>query len=233
MVEKLKLVLIGVVLLLAAAVVYGYVDDGSESSAPAPTESTESTGTVADAPETTPEPESGEPDGSPPAAKPAGKGDGGKQPQKTAGAGTGQGGPGGSQAGSSGGSSGGSKPAPQSEAPAKSEYIAEVDAICRKLPGRFSTLAEEATRGGAEGPEELEAAIRGAIVRTLTKTAREIDALTPPAGDGEEVAAIVASMEKAIRNIQNKPSLDPINEAPLTEFGKRSKRYGLDRCGQF
>jgi hypothetical protein len=79
----------------------------------------------------------------------------------------------------------------------------------------------------------LEAVVRKAIVRSLKKTAREIKALTPPAGDAQEVAGIVGAMETAIRDIQRKPTLDPVNETPLTEFAKRSKRYGLDRCSQF
>lgn len=236
---KLKLVLICVVALLGAAVVYGYVDDSdSETAAPS---SADRSNPAAEAPS----PSAGaddddEVDGEELGVRPEGEGTspsgaGGEAPdprKPTDASGAEEQAQG---AGGMGGTESDQSAPDQDAAPAKSEYVASVDAICGKVPRRFASRAQKAAaKAQKRGAGEVEDAYRQAIVRTLKQTAREIEALTPPPGDEQEVAALVAAMEKATRNIARQPLLDVGSETSvLTEFAKRSKRYGLARCSQF
>ena len=244
--QRLQYILIGLVVVLVAAVAYGYIsgedDDGSG-------EKSTSAQVSPEAEQGKPQPGSGAGSGKPDAApeakgggggngkQAAGSGGGGKpkadgaSKEKSDGAGDGDG----EGAKKSGGGTGDGNEADSggSAAPSRTVVIRKGNKICalvpKRLADRLSSLEKEARAEG--GPPDLEAIYGRAATPTLNEAARKFEALDPPAGDAGRLAALAAALEKAARVAAETPLSELQGEKePLADFKKLASAYGLTVC---
>lgn len=232
--EKLKIVLVGVVLLLAAAVAYGLIDGGGEEGSETGATVVESPPATppASTPEATPIPQSGagqaggdaESDGD---GKNSGKGQGGS----AAGDGDGNGG-GNAEPNGRGQKSPADDPQPDAAA-SKAAFVKRANRICATLPARFAKRAARVQRdaGGSEpDPADM---IRRVAAPVLLEAAGDLDRLTPPAGGESGVEALVAALRGVAKTVRSAPSSELLaDDSSFAEFAKLARGLGLDACGR-
>jgi len=117
----------------------------------------------------------------------------------------------------------------------KAEFIKQGDAICADADEQSEKEAEEFAEENdfeLEEPskDELEQAISAVLVPSLSQQAEELAALGAPAGDEEQVEAIITSLEEAVAEIEDDPSVVFDGEA-LKEPGRLAEDYGFKVCG--
>jgi hypothetical protein len=113
--------------------------------------------------------------------------------------------------------------------PTRAEFVKTANAICAKA---------EAERGRAIKASPLEplkkqisaAQLNEVILESALPPIRgmveDISKLTPPAGEGQQVAEIVKSLEAAVRRSEKKPQ-DAVSGAAFVQADKKIKAYGL------
>lgn len=120
--------------------------------------------------------------------------------------------------------------------PSKAQFIKEGDAICADANEQGEKEAEEfADDNGFQLEKateaELEQAIADVLVPSLNRQAEEIGALEVPAGDEQQIEAIVTSLEDAATAIEEDPSRAFEAEA-LKKPSELAARYGFKVCGE-
>jgi len=204
--KPLKFSLAGLVVLLAIAVAYGYGCGGDDGK--------EGSGAATTAAET---------DGTSDNAASTEAGDGNGDGTAEDGASDGDGGGGDGDGGSGG--------APLS----KAAYVKQGDAICEKVPTRYSkTLTELEKEDKATGKKTspAEANLKAAVPPLYT-AAEELEGLTPPSGDEAKAEAIVAALESAAKGLEAKPTSELSGpKSPFAEFQKLTREYGFKGCSQ-
>jgi len=123
------------------------------------------------------------------------------------------------------------------EALTKSEFIAQGDEICasgdKELEAEAEELAEEQNID-PQNPtaEEREELVLDVFVPALQKQADGLSGLGAPAGEEEQVEAIVAALEKAIGEIEEEPELAfSTSGSPLEEASELATEFGFENCG--
>jgi hypothetical protein len=227
-VERLKYFLIGLVVVLAAAVVYGYVDDSAdrEDDSPMPV-------VVDDAPRA-----SGEiPDASGERSAPGAS----QSPARRAEAAPTQSRQPRSREGSAGAGKSSRAGTPEA-APARkgsaeqgsAAFVARGNAICQELPRKMREGVERVQRDAAETgtPPDPRQLIRAAGAPVLERAASEFDAAVPP-GDAraQAIADAVASAARGFETATS--SVSPAGLRALAEFQRRARQYGLHSCRAF
>jgi hypothetical protein len=112
----------------------------------------------------------------------------------------------------------------------RAEFIAEADAICRRYLNELDRAAAEAFRGRTSA-KEIERYISDEFAPATEDELAEIRALTPPAGDEEEVDAILDAAENAVDAVGDNPSLFSTG-SPFAKANRLASEYGLRVCGQ-
>jgi len=119
----------------------------------------------------------------------------------------------------------------------KAELIAQGDEICADGDKEAEALADEFAEDNeidTENPtqEQAEEAVAEAFVPSLRRQAEELSALGAPAGDEEEVEAIVSALEAATDELEDNPgALFEAESNPLEEPSKLAADYGFENCG--
>lgn len=118
----------------------------------------------------------------------------------------------------------------------KAEFIEQGDAICKEGNKQSEKEAEEFAEENdftleEASEEQLEEAVTEVLVSSLSRQAEELDALGAPEGDEDQVEAIVVSLEGAVEEIEDDPSLVFQNEV-LKEPSKLADDYGFEVCGE-
>lgn len=210
--KAVKGILVVLVLLLAIAVGYGYGcggDDGSSGSDDS-TVAAETDGTNATGGDSTAASDEGDSTAASDGGDSTEAGDDGDSPAA--------------------GSAGDSAPL------TKKQFIKQADAICGEVPVRYGQLAQQLEKEnkakGKPKPSTAEVNL-AAAVPPLPEAAAELEALRPPKGDEQDVAAIIAALEAAAAGLEAKPS-SPLSgpKSPFDEFQKLTKAFGLAVCSQ-
>lgn len=123
-----------------------------------------------------------------------------------------------------------------SSAPAltKAEFVAKGDAICERTDKRQATefgvyVEENGENKSKAGEEDLVTNIGLPAIRIEIEELRELGV---PAGDEEEIAAILDEAEEAVEEAEEDPG-KVLREAddPFREVEKLAKAYGFKECG--
>lgn len=113
------------------------------------------------------------------------------------------------------------------------EFLARADEICLSIETQIEASGDELfnAHGRPEPAEVREFAFDVAIPK-LRGEADAIRALGVPAGDDEQVDAILAAAERGIEQIRGDPDV-LVSSAPpaLREAGRLARRYGSRECG--
>jgi hypothetical protein len=118
----------------------------------------------------------------------------------------------------------------------KPQFVKQADAICEKVPVRYrellGELEKENKKDGKSKPSVAEGNL-AAAVPPLPEAAEELEALSPPSGDEQEVEAMIAALESAAEGLEAKPTSALSGpQSPFAEFQKLTGAYGLKVCSQ-
>lgn len=119
--------------------------------------------------------------------------------------------------------------------PSKEEFIATVDGICTETTAEIDAgSAKLLDPAGTPTADDLRQVVKEVSVPLLREQYEAIAELEPPAGDEEEVEAIVAEAETAIDKVERNPNamLVIVGEpTPFDAVGELQVDYGITKCG--
>lgn len=111
----------------------------------------------------------------------------------------------------------------------KAEFLAQGNAICtagnQKLDAAFQSLGKGST------PEQISQVVTEQIVPTINNEVDQIRALGVPAGDEQQVKAILDTADEGVAKIKADPSVLTGNSDPFAQSNKLANAYGLTVCG--
>lgn len=116
----------------------------------------------------------------------------------------------------------------------KKAFMKEAEAVCQKIPTTFEEKSEALAKSlkNGQSPTPAEAKLK-AGVPTDNLAIEELEALSPPTGDEQEVDAIIQSLEKAVKGLEENPESEFTGpSSPFAEWQKLTKEYGLSFCSQ-
>jgi hypothetical protein len=118
----------------------------------------------------------------------------------------------------------------------KTEFIKQGDAICKQGNEASEKEAEEFAEDNdfqleKASKKQLEEAVSAVLVPNLEQQAEELDALGAPKGDEDEVEEIIASLEDATAEIEDRPNLVFAGKV-LQKATEEAKSYGFKVCGE-
>lgn len=126
------------------------------------------------------------------------------------------------------GGGGGSSSAAEASALTKAQFIKAADAICRKADEeQLESLSREGKAKPKPGLEEL---IVNVSVPPAEKELKGIEELGAPAGDEQEIEAILQEVRQAIRQTEENPMA--ANRSGLTATNQRAARFGFKDCAE-
>ena len=118
--------------------------------------------------------------------------------------------------------------------PSKKVFSKEAEAVCLKIPTGFEQRSKAVTKSMKKGQEPTPAELKlKAAVPTDKLAIEELEALSPPAGDEQQVEAIIQSLENAVKGLEEDPEAEFTGpKSPFAEWQKLTKAYGLSYCSQ-
>lgn len=116
----------------------------------------------------------------------------------------------------------------------KKAFIKEAEAICQKIPTNFEEKSEALAKSMKKGQEPTPAETKlKAGVPSDYLAVEELEALSPPAGDEQNVEAIIQSLKNAAKGLEENPESEFSGpKSPFAEWQKLTKEYGLSFCSQ-
>lgn len=113
----------------------------------------------------------------------------------------------------------------------KAEFIKQADVICEKADeAQLDAIPKVDVSGNPNSRANEERVVMEGALPPVRKEAEEIAELSAPAGDEQEIAAIVKGIEDAVVKVEE----DPINnlEGAFVAVNKRAARYGFKACSE-
>jgi hypothetical protein len=121
----------------------------------------------------------------------------------------------------------------------KSVLLNKSELICKEVPNQYAANLKQLTKKQLQEEssppmnEEEKLVLLGAVP-ALQDAVEEFEQLTPPEAQEEEFDAIIAALEKAVKELEEDPGRESTGpNSPFTEFDELSKSYGLAYCGGF
>jgi uncharacterized Zn finger protein len=121
----------------------------------------------------------------------------------------------------------------------KAEFLKQGNAICAKgekeLNEEFEKFAEEENLSENKPPTEaqLAKATEEFFLPIIKEQVEGVAALSPPAGEEQQVDKVVSAAEAAIEEAEEDPgSLANEKEDPFAEANELATEYGLTKCGE-
>jgi hypothetical protein len=113
----------------------------------------------------------------------------------------------------------------------KDEFIAQADAVCAAGDQTINAAGQSLGQNPTE--EQLTEVITGTVVPTISGEFDAIDALTPPEGDEDAIAELLASGRAAIEEITDNPErlYAAGQDNPFAEVNQLAQDYGFKDCG--
>ncbi len=120
--------------------------------------------------------------------------------------------------------------------PSKADFIVAVDQICTQTGASVNAEAQARFPDGVApgGGDEIEKFFAEVTIPALDAQYEQIGELTPPAGQEEQVEAIVDAGTEAVEAAEEDPStLNVLKGAatPFDEVGKLEREFGFKVCG--
>jgi hypothetical protein len=120
----------------------------------------------------------------------------------------------------------------------KAQFIKQADAICEKsndkVGSEFESYAKE--QGWDENKEpskkQQEEAITDVVAPSVQTQVDEIKDLGTPAGDEDQVEAMLTAVEEGVETLEEDPSQLTEGKNPLAKGSKLARDYGLEKCGE-
>jgi hypothetical protein len=112
----------------------------------------------------------------------------------------------------------------------RERFVAEATAICEASKHDID-VAFNAQLGGQPTSEQVQAFLSGVLVPQLRDRMDQLDALEPPAGDRDELAALFADYRAVIDEIERDPGAAAGGDDPFDDVDARFDEYGLEACG--
>lgn len=120
----------------------------------------------------------------------------------------------------------------------KAAFIKEADKLCEDAEKRITGEIRASNAKYGINPKkglttaQQEAVVEDLVLPGLKVQAEELDELTPPEGDEDEIAAIVAGIEKAATEAEKVPNKLLEASKKFQAVAKMSVDYGMKSCGQ-
>ena len=114
----------------------------------------------------------------------------------------------------------------------KAAFIKKGDTICSKVPIRYHKTLEALEKEAKKGTKltKSEETVKAAVP-PLYEVAEELKKLSPPKGEEQTVEAIIVSLEKGAKGLEEKPESELQGpKSPLAEFQKLAGSYGFEFC---
>ena len=114
----------------------------------------------------------------------------------------------------------------------KVEFLAEADRICASTNARIEAAADDLATGRHDPPPaEVRRVVIGVAIPALESEVRAIRAIGAPAGDEQQIDAIIAATEEGIEQIRADPQ-GALNGPPpaLRHAGRLARSYGSAEC---
>jgi hypothetical protein len=116
----------------------------------------------------------------------------------------------------------------------KAAFVDEANEACaerlKQAEAKIHIFGPQAKSKSPEGLAKL--MVENAVTPTLEAEIKDIRGLEVPAGDSQQVDAIVTSMQKAIAEAEQDPLTFARREKPFAESEKPADAYGLVNCGR-
>jgi hypothetical protein len=123
----------------------------------------------------------------------------------------------------------------QGAALSKSEFVAKGNEICAKGNQEINAEAKKIfTSGQAPSQATQEKFVTDTVIPSVQGQVAGIEALTPPAGDEDQVNAITDAAQSALDKAKQDPSLltdQAQGGDPFAQANKLANAYGLTKCG--
>jgi hypothetical protein len=129
---------------------------------------------------------------------------------------------------------GGGSSSTTEEALSKSEFLAQGNQICAKGNQEIQAAAKKVfTSSQAPSQATQEKFVTDTVIPGVQQQIDGVEALTPPAGDEDQVNAITDAAQSALDKAKADPSLltdQGGGSDPFAEANNLAKAYGLDAC---
>ena len=113
----------------------------------------------------------------------------------------------------------------------KAQFLRQGNAVC--AAGNAELEAEGATLGTEPSPQDIEDFALDELVPNIRNQIDALRELAPPAGDEDEVDAILTAAEDGVEAIEQDPA-SAFNDGsadPFDEANQLAAEYGLTACG--
>ncbi|HEY6730437.1 MAG TPA: hypothetical protein VI039_05370 [Solirubrobacterales bacterium] len=121
-----------------------------------------------------------------------------------------------------------------SDAPlTRAEFQKQANEICKTGHQEAEASFEEASQGSKPGDFDdaaKEDLVTEAFVDPYSEMVEGLQDLSPPAGDEQEVEAIIAAMEKGLERLEDDPLSGLTSVSMFKEANKLNAKYGLESC---
>jgi hypothetical protein len=117
--------------------------------------------------------------------------------------------------------------------PEKAAFIKKGDVICTKVPQNYEKALKALEKeNGGKKPSTAESNTKAAVPPLYT-AAEELEGLTPPSGEEEQLEAMVAALNAAAKGVEEEPKSELSGpKSPFAEFQKLTQEYGFKVCSQ-
>jgi hypothetical protein len=116
----------------------------------------------------------------------------------------------------------------------KEEFIQQADAICKAGNQSTAQAANDLFSGGQPTQQQVDQFATDTLIPAIQDEIDQIGALTPPAGDEDDVQAILTAVSGALEKVKADPTalFASTDEGPFKEADQLASAYGLKVCGQ-
>lgn len=139
--------------------------------------------------------------------------------------------------GGGGDSTSGGESEASGSAPTKAAFVKEADAICKQADNELNTEIESYAKengiplGKEPTKAQQEEIYAEVVLPNIAQQGEEIDSLTPPAGEEDEIGEIVDALDHGVEEAEADPSLLVEGKNPLEAASSKAKAYGMKVCG--
>jgi hypothetical protein len=113
----------------------------------------------------------------------------------------------------------------------KDEFVTQANQICADGNKEIDAASQDAFSSGKPSQSDLDVFVTDTLLPSVQSQVDGIRALGAPAGDEDQVNAILDSAQSAIDAGKADPTLLEGNDDPFAETNKLANAYGLTECG--
>jgi hypothetical protein len=118
----------------------------------------------------------------------------------------------------------------------KEAFIEKMDAICKRgntrMAGVYVEFLKRRKKGTAPTTAEYEGLVDELMIPNLKREIKEIEALTVPSGDQDEIDEIIVALEEGVETAEENPRAVAISSDVVFGIASRlAAEYGLEVCG--